>query len=475
MPRADITKRDEWRAQLRAAQADRAAQIERWVQIGALILLMATVLYVMIGHSPYTRGVAVDAETGGIEVSPVNRYVWILLGAGAMPILLARRHMLIGAAKRIWPLLLLYGWFTLTTRWALDPGTSSKRLFLYIITLIVALAIALGFNSGKRFHHALAITCGVMVGIDVLSWLAMPGLSMTPLGLAAIHNHKNSLGSVMLFSCLILLPYAFAQRTARGTWFWGSMFAAAFVLLVASKSKTSLGILVAILATTPLLLGVLKMKGKTIAAIAMGLLLSLFGGALMWLAYCTSTGRNPLAPFYGITFTQRTDVWAFVILEIMKRPFAGSGFASFWDIDPTLQPSLQSGLWFAQMDAFTNEAHNGYLDLLVTTGFVGLIGAMIVLFRWVIRGMAQMRQALRSSDPEDRWNLPYIVSLGIFPLIIVGHNLLESSYFTANSFFGTLILLIGVDLDLRYRKDPAAFARRTSTLSRPSMTATSRA
>lgn len=480
MPRAPITNRELWIAELRRGQADAAQRTDRRVLAWSLIVLMATVLYAMIGHSPYSRGVILDEATGSVEISPINRYVWILLAGACGPILLARRRLLIDAAKRLWPLLLLYVWFAMTTRWALDPGTSSRRFFLYVIALVISVSLAVGFNDGRRFFRAMAIACGTMVIIDVLSWIAMPGVSMTPLGLAAIHNHKNTLGAVMLFCSLILGPYVFTQKTAKGRWWWGALFFFAFVLLVASKSKTSLAIFVGVAAATPLLLGALSLRVKTLLGVAAALLLLLFGALLLWLAWCTTMGLNPLGPLLGLTFTQRTDVWAFVIDQILQRPFAGAGFASFWDIDPALQPSLQTDLWFSRADAFTNEAHNGYLDLLVTTGLAGMLGAVAVLLRWVVRGMAQMRQTLRSADYRDRENLPQAVALGLFPFIMLGHNFMESSYFTANSLFGTLILIVGVELDVRYRRTapapapPIPAARRRVVRNNMAMTPISR-
>jgi O-antigen ligase len=473
MPRADISNREEWLAGLRAGQSARAEQMERLTQVWTLCILMATVLYLMIGSAPFTRGTAIDAATGGAAISPVNRYIWIVLAAGSAPILYMRRDMLLDLPRRIWPILLLFVWFTMTTQWALDHATSSRRLFVYIIGLLISIAVTTGLNSGRRLHKALAYTCAVMVAIDVASTIFLPGLSMTDIGLAAIHSHKNTLGLVMMFCCLVIGPYLMTQRTAGGRWLWGLTLLAAFALLVASKSKTSLAILMVITAVAPLLLGALKLSGKAIAAIAAAMVLMLFGALLVWLAYCTSTGRNPMAPLYGLTFTQRTDVWGFVFSEIMKRPFAGAGFASFWDIDPALQPSLQSGLWFATLGAFTSEAHNGYLDLLVTTGAVGLLGAMAVLMRWVIRGLTQIRETLRSNDPDRGLQLAWVTTLGLFPLMIFGHNFMESSYFTPNSFLGTMILVVGVDLDNRYGRRSAALRSRAT--SKPAMMTTSKA
>jgi O-antigen ligase len=221
-------------------------------------------------------------------------------------------------------------------------------------------------------------------------------------------------------------------------------------LLIASKSKTSLDILIVCLAALPVLIGLLRLGGRVLGAVAAGVGLCVAGALFGWLAWCTAQGLDPLEPIEGVTFTRRTEVWAFVVGEIAKRPLGGAGFGSFWDIDPQVQPSLKSGLWFSKADAFTNEAHNGYLDLLATTGFVGLFGALYVLLRWVWRGLARLREILLSPDPDDRWGVPAALSLGVFPFILFVHNFTESSYFTANAIFGALILVVGADIDLRY-------------------------
>ena len=48
--------------------------------------------------------------------------------------------------------------------------------------------------------------------------------------------------------------------------------------------------------------------------------------------------------------------------------------------------------------------------------------------------------------------LPYAVFLGLFPLMFFVHNWMESSYFTADSPYGLIILLVGVDIDMRRRE-----------------------
>ena len=50
----------------------------------------------------------------------------------------------------------------------------------------------------------------------------------------------------------------------------------------------------------------------------------------------------------------------------------------------------------------------------------------------------------------DRGRLGAAILLGVFPLMVFGHNFMESSYFTANSIFGTVLLLLGVEIERRF-------------------------
>jgi O-antigen ligase len=247
----------------------------------------------------------------------------------------------------------------------------------------------------------------------------------------------------------MLSTYALSQKRWVGRLGWGAIFLLALLLLVASQSKTSLFIFIVVVTSAPLVVALGRAEvGVSFALTAMvgGMICA---NLLAWLALCTLDGSDPLAPVRGVTFTQRTDVWSFVISEIQKRPLLGSGFGSFWDIDARVQPSLQSGLWFAQPDAYTNQAHDGYLDLMATTGVVGLAGGLALLFRWIVCGAKLLRGALRPTEGVWSDGVGAGLALGLFPLIIAFHNLMESSLFTANSVFGALVVIIGVDLELR--------------------------
>ncbi len=441
---------DDWRAGQAERRADRSAFADRALWLWGAAILVAMLLYMLIGPTPYQHEAALDPDTGANTVSPINRVIWLALFAAAAPILWFRRAVLMESLLRLWPLILLFCWFSATTRWALDPNVSNKRLFLYLIATAICLSVSLGVREGRRMHQALAVAAALMVAIDLGSWVIAPAKSMTELGLAGIHTHKNTLGSAMMLCGLVCGSYLLTQRTFMGRLFWGAVLAAAFVLLVASKSKTSLAIFLVASAAAPVLALILRQRASLIWALTASVLAGLGALALGWFGWCFAEGRDPFSPLRDVTFTQRRDVWVFVIGILSQHPWTGVGFGSMWDVDAAVQPSLQTDFWFAKPDAFTNEAHNGYLDLAVTTGVFGLLGSLALLMRWIWRSLGMLRLAQVSPEPKDRQALPYSLYLGLFPLLFFVHNFMESSYFTANATFGTLILLIGTDVDLRW-------------------------
>ena len=445
----DVLGLDRWTREQDERRAANAASLDRWLaRLGSLILIL-TLLYVFVGPTPFDHQVTVDPDTGGSVMSPINRYVWLIMLALSGPILWFRRGRLIEAAKRIWPLFVLYAWFAATLAWALDPAAAERRFFLLVVDLIMCAAISLSMRDGRQLHRALAWACGIMVGIDLACWVILPTQSMTDIGLAAIHSHKNTLGSVMLLSGMVCGPYILAQQTRWGRVFWSLVVLAGFALLVASRSKTSLGIFIGVALFAPVLMWTLSRSVRGLWGLIAVAVTAVAGLLLAYLAWCYNQTLDPLAPVEGLTFTERKDVWRFVIGQAELHPWRGLGFGSFWDIDPHIQPSLQTDEWFARPDSPTNEAHDGYLDLWVTTGLVGLAGALAILARWTWRMLESLRQALIGGMADGPARLPYALFQSLFVVIFIGHNFLESSFFAANTTLGLLVLLNGVDVDLR--------------------------
>ena len=99
-------------------------------------------------------------------------------------------------------------------------------------------------------------------------------------------------------------------------------------------------------------------------------------------------GRNP-------TLTDRTDLWA-QLLKMVRNPFLGTGFESFW-LGPRLEELWRVNTWRP------NQAHNGYLEVYLNLGWVGIALLMVVL----VAGYRTALRAWRNNDPTGSLRLAY--------------------------------------------------------------------
>lgn len=79
------------------------------------------------------------------------------------------------------------------------------------------------------------------------------------------------------------------------------------------------------------------------------------------------------------TFTGRTELWN-ILLSMHTNPVVGTGYESFW-----LGPRLQM-IW--AKFAVVNEAHNGYLEIYLNLGLIGLLllsGVLITSYRTICK------------------------------------------------------------------------------------------
>jgi exopolysaccharide production protein ExoQ len=101
------------------------------------------------------------------------------------------------------------------------------------------------------------------------------------------------------------------------------------------------------------------------------------------------------------TFTGRTEIWAGLIPEAAQNPVLGVGFGSFWTAEKEAEHRI-------------GEAHNGYLDLRLEQGFVGVVLVMLVFITSALKAL---------QNPARDWGCLLLC----FIVIAVMHNISESS------------------------------------------------
>ena len=417
-----------------------------WVNRLTVVVLMIVLLYIIVGIPDFNRTQDVDLQTDAVD--PLHRFAWIGLFGAALPVAAVRWRPALRLLRASWPLLLLYGYFGLSITWALDPGVAFRRWLLTIIQLFLGVVLLSGLRRAATLHVLITAACIIGAVADLLTWVAMPGFAMADDGFVGLQLQKNLTGLLMMYGCLsagtavMLLP---GRKTRLCLCGCVVLMAG---LLVASRSTTSQSVVLmtpGVIAVMLLLARMSKFAAWGLVSTAVTLLLAGLFGFMAWSAFVET---DPWAPFAGVTFTSRTDIWAFVLEEVGKRPWLGSGYGSFWAINPAVQPSLKSDQWFGTY-AIINEAHDGYLDLLAMSGIVGLVGALAVVFRTI--GIAG--RAVGRAEPSDlAWRSGRMARpTAVFHMaLLVGllvHNVTESNLFSHNSTMVVAFLFTALDLE----------------------------
>ena len=114
-------------------------------------------------------------------------------------------------------------------------------------------------------------------------------------------------------------------------------------------------------------------------------------------------GRDP-------TLTDRTVVWQ-ILLSLHTNPAVGTGYESFW-----LGPRLQ-WLWRQGPTAGLNEAHNGYLEVYLNLGAIGVL----LLIAVILTGYRNINKKLALSSKLA----PLCLALWI---IVLFYNMTEAAF-----------------------------------------------
>jgi exopolysaccharide production protein ExoQ len=159
-----------------------------------------------------------------------------------------------------------------------------------------------------------------------------------------------------------------------------------------------------------------------------------------------AVGKDP-------TLTDRTKIWAFV-LGMHTNPLVGTGYQSFW-LGQRLEYFWQnSGL------GNLNEAHNGYLEVYLELGILGmalLIGFLVASYRGICRRLVLQ---------------PDLAVLGLAAwLVLVFYNMSEAAF--EGGLLWLVILMTAISVPERARRrarsvdalDNAGAAGRVSSLS----------
>jgi hypothetical protein len=395
------------------------------------------------------------------EGSPIDAAVFGALLVGGLIVLAQRQRQCMAALVRNGPIAAYILYCLVSAAWSDYPDVAAKRWFKANGDLVMALIVVTDPQPTAAIRKLLSRVGFVLLPMSILFIKYYPdlGRAYDPWNgttfYVGVNTNKNLLGVITfvlalgsLWQVLRLWPGRRMPNQKRqliaqcilvscGLWILATADAVTSivcfalgcgVLLITASRRlrrpSSLHALIAIAVVSVVLLKALGVDEEVMRAL----------------------GRSP-------ELTGRAnEIWPLVI-SMAPNGLIGAGFESFW-----LGPRLQK-IWDAFPNLFLNEAHNGYIEVYVNLGMVG-----IGLLLWALaRGYRKSVAAFSIDRDYASLLLAYLLTIIIFSYTEAGFRMLSFSW-------GFLLLaIVGASyLPTRDVRKPAGVRAPAQRLASPS-------
>jgi exopolysaccharide production protein ExoQ len=359
-----------------------------------------------------------------LEGSPFDRNIYLLLQAAGLIVLVQRRTIVLKFLRLNAPILLYAFYCALSICWSDYPGVAFKRWIKLLGDLTMVLIVLTETDRLSAIKRILVRVGFVLVPLSVLLIKYYPelGRSYSPYEgiqfVSGVAAGKNMLGMTCLVYglgvwWLFIAAYRDRARRMRTRQLvaYGTVLAMVVWLFRMANSMTSLtcfimgGCLLAAVSfvRTARKPAVVHLMVAAAVVLPFSVLFLHIGSS----AALEKMGRNP-------TLTGRTEIWA-GLLHFAVNPLLGTGFESFW-VGERLRR-----IWAAGELLFgINEAHNGYLEVYLSLGWIGV--ALLALL--IVTGYRNVMVALRRDPDEGRLKLAFFVVAIIYSYTEAGFRIM---------------------------------------------------
>jgi O-antigen ligase len=420
----------------------------------------------IVGSRPVSAWLGVSPTEGNVQLdgSPVDAAILGVLLAAAIGVLIRRRSRTRTLLATNWPILIYFLYCLISVAWSYHPDVSFKRWIKAIGDLAMVLVITTDPQPRFALERIFSRTGFLLLPASVLliKYYGDLGVVYTPVGEpmnTGVTTNKNMLGVVLLVLSLGTLWHITTLMRARGQPNRARHLLAQIVLLAfgiallqMANSATSTACFalggVIILAT-----GLRTIRNQParvhmlcLAIVLTGGLTLLFGGESV---AASALGRNS-------NLTGRTEIWAAVI-PAAPDSIVGAGFESFW-ISPCVQ-IVRRGLvgWWHPEDL--NEAHDGYIEVYLNLGWIGVCLISLILIGGYRRAVA----AFRLNPSIGGLMLAYIIAAAVYSITEAGFRMLDPIWIFL---LLALVSASGVAAGLFGGRAPKILASRGGTASR---------
>ena len=282
--------------------------------------------------------------------------------------------------KALTPILVVtFVWFACSAAFSLHPDIAARRLVLAVFTIFQAAVFLVLPQERDHFSRLLAVGALTVLALCYAGVIFLPEHSIhqsTDLAepdLAGnwrgFFTHKNGAGASMVMLVFIGIFITRTLSSILGT----LIIVLAACFLVLTESKSPIVLLPLVLIASFLLVRLRNPVAKCMLAIGIPLVIAVL-----------TIGSVSFGPIHALvsrlmsdpSFTGRDEIWLFALDHIAQRPIAGFGFQAFWGTSELVSAWNYLESWGYR----ASDAHNGFLNIAVMTGLVGLAVSLVWTF-----------------------------------------------------------------------------------------------
>jgi O-antigen ligase len=379
--------------------------LEKWFTIAAMLFFMSAVLELIRDPGHNTSDPAASSGFGLVTQ-------FAMYGPALLLVVLNSRHIYAALRGNILICTLL-AMLLLSTSWSAIPFFTFRRAMAIIVISTFGMYFGTRYSIQQQ-ARMIATALGIALALSAVFIVALPTYGVDVRWNAGawrgVFIQKNVFARnvvLAILTWLCLKPRGGVRLAIKCS----GLFLAGILLAGSQSVGSYFSALVLVPASS--IYGVIRrhrnlLKAMMLAGIT-GLVFLATLGRVYLLAAIASAGRN-------WTLTGRLPLWSVLRFRISQRPWLGFGFSAFW---PTEGWSVWTIIGWTP-----SKAHNGYLDLLLDVGLVGLavfvLSTTVVLFRAI--------KVARLGPPEIRWPVVIIGAMlfyNFFETDLLQHNCLS--------------------------------------------------
>ncbi|MCB9961301.1 MAG: O-antigen ligase [Hyphomonas sp.] len=311
--------------------------------------------------------------------NPFLRQLWLPIYACALMLGALNWQNMLRIAFRSPFLLLLTAMTVVSSLWSIDPAITFRRSIALVCMTVFGMYLAARF-TWPEVLRLLGWTWLFLCAANLIAGGLFPGFGVDhEIHVGAwigFYWEKNALGGYMSRAAFLFLFLAIADKRHRKAWIAGAVLSVLLVLL--STSKTAL--LAMFVGFAALMAGIVMKRGAGMAIgtfwiAAVGAISAVLAVLLAPNVVFGLLGKDP-------SLTGRTDIWEALMRSVSQHPFLGYGYGAFWGEHSAPAHWVRLAVhWEAPT------AHNGWLEVLLAIGFVGLGLFLLNFFVVVVRSV----------------------------------------------------------------------------------------